>query len=593
MSKKTQTLPTLIEQKDFKAVMDKLFALGEGILGNVGNLSVQLFLNHFQDYDERLKFVTIMLNKIDTFENQENFIETRALCFEELGSNFILSGENIDEKKDVKFERYKNALSHLEEAIRLYQELLITVSADLARQTYNQKTQDISLLVRNTVTGYKNLEEGIKLAEISSAIRKENFGIDHPKTLQALLTLAELGTKSQISYETRVKCLNDAELAYNVICDRIISANNASQVKDLLNFMGAMYKELGDSEKAIELNKEASCISKEFKILDKSTKDIIDSRTLILKKGFTDIETLKIKSLIQEKVLNPIYVAAADGKWHNGYIGVEWGVVGYLQEDFLKQTLGKEFNDDTLKIALGLSFEAINLGIMNSSTKNPLVAAIFVKKYDAFTKDLLEVHPEYFVDKYIIQSSINSEKYNKFFEKMIMPVVETRIQEKVLKPVKDLLKSGDWSDKHAEKLVYLLSDEHLLENSLVKYSVLGNNLTQIPDILNIARIITFKVIIESIVEEKSVNYSPIQTFTAKYPCLNVRIADNHPEYYLNNKLISQLCNNGKNSYLATLVKETSCIDLSRSTVIFADDEIGGIKLSGEDSQVEQSEELFL
>lgn len=383
--------------------------------------------------------------------------------------------------------------------------------------------------------------------------------------------------------------------------------------------MSTIYSIFGDKGKAQELKNEILSITQEFKtpatevktpttevkVASSETIEALEERTLILNKGFTNIETLKIKSLIQEKVLDPIQAAAAKAKWHEEWgvssITTDYGVAGYVEEDYLKKILGTNFTETNYKIALGLCFEAINIGIMSSPDKNPLAAAIFCTKYSVLINEILDSHPEYFVDGHILKTSLLNASnystkllgeenvtvntgYNKLFEAAIIPFVTERIESTVLTPLKELVAGDGWSSWHTSEVKKYLSEEFLLNGYTLSASALGNNLGQIPDIINIVRILAFKTIATTITEKGSTNFIPIEKFIKAFPDLNIRIIEDHREY-LNNKFISKLCTNAQSQHSAKVVAEE--MDLFTS-VILSPQNTGEIKLVGELPQNDQA-----
>jgi len=253
--------------------------------------------------------------------------------------------------------------------------------------------------------------------------------------------------------------------------------------------------------------------------------------------------------------------------------------------------LGESYSEGNHKVALGLCFEAINLGIMGSVEKNPLISAIFCKEYPELIQELLESHPEYFVDGFIIKTSLlnsclfsqkllgetiaENGSYNKFFEKAIMSFISDRLQDNILTSIKKLTEKTAWSEWHNNKLAAYLDQEYLVT------TVLGKNLSQISDVVDIVRILAFKEICEGIKGTKSVNFAPIQKFIELYPELNGRIFQDHPEYFENN-LVKQICGQAKEIY--GLSAETIHTSVSNREEI-------KIQLSGENDHIPHDNDL--
>lgn len=587
MSKeKSKTLLEILDNGTFEEVLDKLFQLKKDAIKTVGVPCLKKFLIKYSDYAKRESFTKTMLDKVNNFEGPDqpevtDFTFLRALCLATRGKD-TFANQQTQETKDIKFLRHERALDSLEAASKLYQSLLKNQNTSKEYKTYFQNEKEIQKLITKMIVEYGDLEEGLKLADLSSKLRKESFGVKHPNTLQALLLRSELGAKSVIP-DTQIKCLNDAELAYNTICEDTIKVENVDKVKKLLAHMSTLYSIFGDKGKARELSSEILFLTQRLEspspndVKDPSAKtiEVLEERTLILKKGFTNAATLKVKHLLQEKVLDPIQAAAAKAKWHEewglaGYTA-NYGVAGYVDEKFLKTVLDKDYNPANYKIALGLCFEAINIGIMSNSDQNPLVAAIFCEKYPTHIKDILKDHPEYFVDGHILQTTLLNLNeysktllrqenvpvnggYNKLFESAIIPFVKEKIESTVLTPLKNLVTSDGWTLWHTNELKEYLSDDFLLKGSLRKYSALGNNLSLIPDVINIARILAFETLAKAITEKFITNLTPIEIFITTFPNLNVRIIEDHPEY-LSNNFIFKLCNNWKIQTQANVASE--------------------------------------
>ena len=206
-----------------------------------------------------------------------------------------------------------------------------------------------------------------------------------------------------------------------------------------------------------------------------------------------------------------------------------------------------------------LCFEAINLGIMTSSDKNPTAAIIFAQKYPELITEIVTTHPEYFIDGYIAKLFISQNKdmlgllnaedqnnvnYNLYQELLLTPFIENRIKEQVLNPVAAKIKSGEWNKTIESEIIELASNHYFtaLPSWLSTSTPIGFNLGEIKDATNIARLLIFKTIVNTITEEKSLNYNIVTSFIKTYHDLCTRVLKDHPEY-VENKNIKNICTN--------------------------------------------------
>ncbi|WPY01421.1 hypothetical protein Trichorick_01333 [Candidatus Trichorickettsia mobilis] len=566
---KELVLVTTESEQDFDQLQKKILKIDIGQLASEGFL--QPFLDNFKNFESRETIFKNILDKIRIFEAEHDanksfnhIVKLKAGCLAAMGED-IYNNPVENEVKEMKFLRLQKSVSHLESANKLYQDL----------KECSEQVTTVKNLINKIITNYGDLEEGFKLALYSLQQRESNFESPHLDVLEAQLTLAKLGTESKI-YNTKIEGLKCAELTYNKVCNFADISENAHLVFQALDYMSNIYSSLGDQEKASELSKKAAYVMKKFELApmqessenSKENSFEVEARSLILQKGITDYSVLKIKQLLQESILNPIQKAAANGKWHDvRYFvvkDIDYGVAGYLEEGYLKYTLRELCSEENYKIALGLCFEAINLGIMGSHNKNPLTAAIFCQQYPDLIQEIIKTHPEYFVDGKLLQTSlINSHiytekllgtqivenaEYNRFFEEAIIPLIKARLETSIFNPIKALASKGDWSAMHSKTLQGYLTEDYLMN------SVLGNNLSKIPDVISIVRILAFNALREGIETSNSVNFASIQKFIELYPDLNIRIIDNHPEY-LTNQFIAQICDNAKKLYIAQKLKE--------------------------------------
>ena len=194
---------------------------------------------------------------------------------------------------------------------------------------------------------------------------------------------------------------------------------------------------------------------------------------------------------------------------------------------------------------------------MSSKEQNPLCAKIFAQEYSGIVKQTLTENPEYFVDGFIVRTSVmdahkyagsilgskvvsNTDDYNAHFEQEIMPIVTARLQKTVLDSITKIISSGTWNEGAKNELLKLVSEDYLTSSSFFN-SHLGNNLSAADDMLNIVRILAFKTLVEAITEKGSTNYAPVSDFTQAYPGIITRINKDHPEYFMKNGTITDVC----------------------------------------------------
>lgn len=189
-------------------------------------------------------------------------------------------------------------------------------------------------------------------------------------------------------------------------------------IADTLNKAGMVYGYMGDIAKEVEFYKKSYIIYshivgkdyshtrklyQKLKHLSPEFLNSNESRSFIVERGNTNKLTLKIKEKIQFEVLNPIHELAAKGSWHQAGIFWDSGVLSYLKNSFLQKKLENLFSPESVKIAIMLCFEAINLGIMESKSKDYTCVLEFSKAYPNLIKEIAVKHPEYFVDGSIMK----------------------------------------------------------------------------------------------------------------------------------------------------------------------------------------------
>ena len=138
-----------------------------------------------------------------------------------------------------------------------------------------------------------------------------------------------------------------------------------------------------------------------------------EQRELIKQHGTVNENILRIKQKIQYDILNVIHGKSTDASyWSYGrpwtLYQSERGVVGYTDDNYIKSLLGNDYNPANLAIARMLIFEAINIGIVASGTKDFSIAIKFAEKYKEEYNRVKKEHPEYFVDGSVVRALTNA-----------------------------------------------------------------------------------------------------------------------------------------------------------------------------------------
>jgi hypothetical protein len=550
---------SFIEEKKLEELVSSVYSnqVGSFTANNFELLDLFLTKSHPSketfSIKERKKFFDAILNQAKKVKSQDKDVNILyAKVLESRGNDLM---RNVSEKQieEVKIIGYKKAIDDLEESLFVF--------SDAGNQKGATSTLNLfEELFAKTLT----TQSAYELALYSFSLRDKNFTNDKKITtkeakdivVKSMLNISKIGVKLENTKEI-VEALQNADKAYNLA----FSYKNYSAVVEALKVMSTGYKKLGDGVKATVLNEKADFISK---LSDKS-KDALEEN-LILKSGVVSEDEVKIKQLLQKAVLDPIMKQAEAGKWINTKV-FEYGVSGYLESEFIKKQLGDLYSVNNYDIALQLCFEAINLGIISSVDKNPLCSAIFCQKYPKIVEKLLKAHPEYFVDGSLILSSVGDSNtkdildieitkdigYNTYFEKNITSSIESRIKNSILDPIYKIILDGAWSEKIGNHLISYLSEDYLKK-------ILGNNLSQMPDVFNISRKLAFKYINDGIQEKKSKNLEPVDLFIKSFSELNARIKEDYSSYFKqqeNNKESGNTINNLEMSVIQNITNDIS------------------------------------
>ena len=497
------------------------------------HINIDTVIKKFPNSDFQNRIFGIILRKIETDENAENYNMFKSEVL--LANAQALMTINSSEKQNqIKLDRAKKALNLLENA-NIIQNFKIS--------------ETIEECTKTVITNYDGQAEAFDLAKFSIKCREENLKGQHSSTLKAYLTGAEAGIKIN-DKAIKIEALKFAELALN----QAFYTGDFACASMALKYIANINKYFKDEHKSNILEKQAA-------FLDDKTTQNTDKSNVIMKIGLTDSNILAVKEKIQSSVLDPIFEAAARGYWTHCRIGIEYGVKGWINDNYLKTVLGHLNTEVNVKCALMLAFEAINLGIMSTSNKNPLCAVIFVQKYQEVVKEILVKHPEYFVDMHIFRSTITDEpideinsfyldqyeqnmpakgSINNYLESQMLPVIEARLKTNVLDPVAALIRAGKWDEVVKIELLKYASSEYLTIPGTMYTSVLGQNLSSADDGLNVARILIFRTIVEEIEKSGSKNFEPVEEFKKMYPDITARVLIMHPEY-IHNHHIQDVC----------------------------------------------------
>ena len=550
------TLMEIVKTGSFKNVQKYIFKTDVNIIASKSNLKFwSEFLEHFPDLIQRAKIAENIIDKISLHECSLSVMGSSVIN-RNIQNNWInhlkaetllIQGENIlniilkDKSAPTALAATKQGVESIELSYLVYQSLLNLDLEQGTREFFLEKAEKTHVILYQIIESMDSLVDQYDLFELALAKRQENLPEDKMYLVDLFIKLGSFGIKLPAP-AIKLKTIQYSEEAYNIICKQEVDKYLAPKLCQVLSNLRDLYGQFGDHGKKLLLSKQIAYLKAKFdpeesKEGEESPEKI--EYQPILTHGIITDKILEIKKQIQTNVLDKIQAAAAKGKWIEYKFYVDKGVNAYLEEGWLTAQLGPLANEENYEAALSLCFEAINIGIMNSQAHNPVCAAIFCQKYPDLIKKIIAIHPEYFVSGNILRVSYleasqcgmnlvgkkfeeNDGSYNKYFEKEMIPIITERIKGSILLPIELIIKKGEWSQ-------YVESD---LMSKLTPYFIskaIGNNLSQVPDVFSIVRIMAFQQIIESIEQSKSVNFSPIQTFTKMYPELIKRIIKDHEE----------------------------------------------------------------
>ncbi|MFK7967555.1 MAG: hypothetical protein AB8B68_00035 [Rickettsiaceae bacterium] len=549
-----------MKTRNFKDVQKYIFTENIGIIASKSNVKFwSEFLEYFPDLTQRARIAENIIDKISLHENSLSVMRSSFIS-QNIENNrinhlraetLLVQGENIlniilqDKTALTTFSAARQGVEIIESSYWLYQSLLNSVTKSFTYKFFLQKINKTHEVLYQIIESIDNVESQYHLFELALKVRSVNFPGDQLYIVDLLIKLGSYGTKLA-AVEIKLKAMQHSEEAYNIICKQKLDVYLAHKLCQVLTNLQDLYSQFGDQGKKYLLSKQITYFKNKFDQEESKeegkSREKFEYQPILTHRIITD-KILVIKQQIQANVLDKIQVAAGKGKWIEVKFYVDNGVGAYLEKGWLTSQLGSLANQENYETALTLCFEAINIGIMNSKMHNPLCAAIFCQRYPDLVQKIISVCPEYFVGGSILRTSYldasqysvnltgkkltkNEGSYNKFFEKEMTPIINERIKDSILVPIEKMIKKGEWSQPIESNLIDKLTPYFI---SLV----IGNNLSQSSDIFSIVRIMAFQQIIESIEQSQSVNFTPIQTFTKKYPELVKRIFKDHPELITN------------------------------------------------------------
>ena len=536
--------------KQLEKVVLEISSIG---LPKIGNF-VAKFVAKYSDPIFQNQIFDIVLRKLETIASPESssVFKSEVLLAK---AKAIITINLTEERTQIKLENATEALNLLESANAL-------------------QNPEIAVLIEESIkaliTMHPNPLEAFQLAKDSVEFRKTHLDTDHPSILEAYITTAQVGHKIDVR-AIKIEALNKANAAYNMA----LQLGSKTHAATALTFLASIYKDFGDVQKSIILLEQSALLNG---VLIRKEESKEEARVpvksphafeVIRKHGVTDDLTLTIKEKIQESVLNPVCEASKHGAWVRKIAMIEYGTSGYVDDAFLAKALGPLNTPENVNLALMLCFEAISLGIMSSAINNPICAVAFVRQHPTLVPTMLATHPEYFINEHILKSTLPNAStyapellgkhvavngsYNKYLETIMMPIIGARINDSVLNPISILIKGGKWDLSVQEQLLRYSSEDYLTGVGRIYTSTLGQNLGTLEDALNISRILMFKVILETIKESGSKNYTPVEVFAKQYTNVIKRILDDHSDYITNPHIID-ICQQAISVPLADVIE---------------------------------------
>lgn len=279
------------------------------------------------------------------------------------------------------------------------------------------------------------------------------------------------------------------------------------------------------------------------------------------------------KSYVLQKISN----LSKKGCWSSGAIAGDAtragdrGVKGYLDEEFLKNTIGSSngCTRDTLDIAKMLCFEAICIGIsLQTGTRDYSCLESFLNTVDGAKtlERVLDKHPEYFVNKEILRqcSYLENIKFINTDNKDKVKQDESNITDESLKRVREKLSSKKLLSYNSLQKISILQKisklskescwsaaatigdatragdwgvKGYLDTNFLKKALGGNICTDME--LKIAKILCFNAICTGIsLQNGTRDYSCLKGFlnTTDGRSVVQEIMNKYPQYLVSNKI---------------------------------------------------------
>ncbi|PWU04587.1 MAG: hypothetical protein C5B43_04380, partial [Verrucomicrobia bacterium] len=272
--------------------------------------------------------------------------------------------------------------------------------------------------------GRHDLSRGKEFLEEAFLLHQElNPGIN-TDAAEALRDLGNVYIKLKDKWLKGVLCLEESLKMFLILND------HSGLAKTLLDLASA-YDRIDDDCKSADYKNQSHSLdpinnqsaSRKI-ILSRAQIDYNFLNVFIHSTDKIDYTLLKIKTEMQDAVLDKIINGVDDYGWSNrGFIFGDWGVKGYLNEDYLKERIGSNL-ESHIEIAKMLCFEAMNLGIMQSESKPYEVAATFTRENPELVKKIADLHPEFFVDGSIVIACLKAMSHDPIFVEHIIQKVK-------------------------------------------------------------------------------------------------------------------------------------------------------------------------
>ena len=510
---------------------------------------IKQFLAKFTDFQQIDKIASSIIDKIEISK-----IVTKSISDD---LNFL--------KADILLMKSENILSKI-----LKNKTALTVLSDaesaliLLEQSYAITYRDDSMAKRSTdildkvIGSISKHSDRFQLLEMALTERGKNLPGEDAHLVNLMVKLGNHDYNNKLEdLSLKSKVLNYNSKAYNICINQsLLTTKLATELCEALYNLRMIANAFYDFDKAEILKAYGHYF--QTKYLKEDSKDKLISKMKddfkapfplaalslpILKHGLVNSEILAVKKLIQNSILTPIQKSAEKGKWTEKALTGEYGVCGYLDKFNIKAMLGSKFTDKNYEIALKLCFEAINIGVVKAKEYNPICAVIFTQKYPQIIKDIITNNPEYFVDSRIVEVSLldankhsvglfgktlkENTNYNSHFEEWAIKNLQGRVEKPILSELAKIITEKRWDKDVEDRLKNTLSDGTITK-------AIGNNWSEIADVLNIVRIMAFREISRTIDLCKSKILSPIECFVKQYPKLSKRISADHSEMLVNN-----------------------------------------------------------